>query len=115
VIQEKPPRSARDHVHVFTVTMVAVVGVVVAVFGHPVPSLAAAVIITALSRLILGLAPSAEMPIELMSRFFGSVPGFKKSRPPSDDTEHDQDELPQLLAVKIGEDEPVHHSGYQDR
>jgi hypothetical protein len=77
VIKE-PQGPMPGRVGIFAVTIVAVVGVVIAVLGHPVPSLAAAVITTALSGLLLGLPPSADLPLELWSRAFGSVAGLKK-------------------------------------
>jgi hypothetical protein len=95
VIQEKP-QGPPGRVRVFALTIVAVVGMVIAVFGHPAPSFAAAVITTALSRLILGLPPSADLPFELIFRALGSVTGSKKPRPPLGGPEQGQDELPEL-------------------
>jgi hypothetical protein len=82
----------------FTVTIVGVVGIVIAVLGHPVPSVAAAVITTALSRLLLGLPPSADLPFELVSRAFGSRSGLTKSRHPTDDTNLGLDDLPPVIS-----------------
>jgi len=78
VIEEKPQGPRPGRVYALSMAIVAVVGVVIAVLGHPVPSLAAAVVTTALSRLVLGLPPNAELPLELMTRALGSVTGLKK-------------------------------------
>jgi hypothetical protein len=80
VIQDKPQGPPSGRVRIFAVAIVAVVSIVVAVLGQPVPSLAAAVITTALARLILGLPPSEDLPLDLVRRAFGSVTGFKKPK-----------------------------------
>jgi hypothetical protein len=108
VIQEEPQEPQPRRVRTLAVAVVAVVGVIIAVLGHPVPSLAAAVVTTALSRLILGLPPSGDLPLELMSRAFGSVAGRKTSRRPIDDDKEAEQDLPPGTASEtpssLGED-----------
>jgi hypothetical protein len=108
VIQEEPQGPQPGRARALAVAIVAVVGVVIAVLGHPVPSLAAAVVTTALSRLILGLPPSADLPLELMTRAFGSVAGLKKPRHQIDDNKQGQQDLP---PDAVGEGSPLPNDG----
>ncbi len=114
VDQGEPQRPPSSRVHVSAVTIVAVAGVVVAVLGHPVPSLAAAVITTALSRLMLGVPPNADLPLELTRRFIASAAGFRRPRRKKGRTRQSQVGLPPVTRSRHSRLRDGHLPGGKD-